>query len=334
MSIRFAAIGMVHDHIYTLTQQLLDAGAKLELYYADDVNNLQKFALHFAAGNAAPSIDSILNNDQIDLIISAPLPSERATLGIRTMQAGKDYLTDKPVFLSLESLNHARQVQQETGQIFSIYYSERFASPATVFAEQLVADGAIGTVIQTVGVGPHIMKPEVRPDWFFQRTQVGGILIDLACHQIDQFLTFTKNATAEIVSAQVGNLQHPQYPELEDFGDIVLREGKTTGYMRVDWFTPRGLGVWGDVRLFIMGTDGTIEIRKNIDLDGKPSDNHLYLVNHDGIQYFDCKDMLTPFGEQIVADVLNRTETAMTQAHCFAVAELALKAQQQAIRLD
>jgi hypothetical protein len=40
-----------------------------------------------------------------------------------------------------------------------------------------------------------------------------------------------------------------------------------------------------------------------------------------------------PYGGQLVNDVLNRTETAMSQEHCFLATELALKAQKQAKKL-
>jgi hypothetical protein len=48
-----------------------------------------------------------------------------------------------------------------------------------------------------------------------------------------------------------------------------------TGYIRVDWYSPDGLGTWGDGRLFILGTEGYIELRKYIDIAGRKGGNHL-----------------------------------------------------------
>ena len=136
------------------------------------------------------------------------------------------------------------------------------------------------------------------------------------------------------MASQVGNVHHPQYPGLEDFGDVMLRGDEGAGYIRVDWFTPDGLATWGDGRLTILGTNGFIEIRKNIDLGGpRQGGSHLFLVDEKETRYVDCKDTPLPYGPQLVDDVLNRTETAMSQAHCFRAMELALVAQKQAQRV-
>ena len=173
----------------------------------------------------------------------------------------------------------------------------------------------------------------LNPEWFFIKEKYGGILTDIGSHNFDQFLHFTGSTAAEIVSAQVANFHHPQHPELEDFGDVVVRGNSGVGYLRVDWFTPNGLGVWGDGRMFITGTEGYIELRKYIDIAGRPGGDHLFLVDQQDIQYIDCKDVPLPYGYQLIADISNRTETAMTQAHSFLAMELAIKAENMAYRL-
>jgi predicted dehydrogenase len=282
----------------------------------------------------ARSEDEILQDASIQLVLSSAIPVERAPLGIRVMQHGKDYMADKPGITTLEQLAQARRVQAETKRIYSIMYSERLENRATQRAGELVKAGAIGRVIQTVGLGPHRMNPKTRPAWFFERARYGGILCDIASHQADQFLFFTGSTKADVVASQVGNLNNPEYPGLEDFGDMMLRGDGGTGYVRVDWFTPAGLPTWGDGRLTILGTDGFIEIRKNVDIAGRNLGSHLFLVTQKETRYVDCSDVPLPYGDQLVADVLNRTETAMPQAHCFLAMELVLKAQAQAQRIN
>jgi predicted dehydrogenase len=332
MNIRFAAIGLNHPHIYGQVNGLQVAGAELVWFHATEPDLISEFSGKYPQAKLARSIEEILEDETIHLVTSASIPSDRAPLGIRVMQHGKDYLADKPAFTDLDQLTNVREVQHQTGRIYSIFFSERLANPATVKAGQLVHAGAIGRVIQTVGFGPHRMfgYMTTRPDWFFHKRYFGGILNDLASHQIDQFLYFTGSTQAEIVASQVGNLNHPQYPELEDFGDMMLRSAQAMGYVRVDWFTPAGLNTWGDVRLFILGTDGYIEIRKNTDLAGRDGGNHVFLVDRQGTHYMDCRDAALPFGGQFLEDIRNRTETAMTQAHGFLASELALIAQKEA----
>ena len=222
---------------------------------------------------------------------------------------------------------------KETGRRYAICFSERLEQRATVKAGELVKAGAIGRVLQTIGLGPHHLKPQTRPAWFFKRAQYGGILCDIASHQFDQFLFFTRSDTAEVVASQVANVHHRDTPELEDFGDVMLRGNGGSGYIRVDWFTPDGLNTWGDGRLTILGTDGFIEIRKNVDIAGRPGANHLFVVDQKETRYVDCGGVALPYGEQLVDDVLNRTETALPQAHCLLAMELALTAEKNARRL-
>jgi predicted dehydrogenase len=330
---KFGVIGINHSHIYGQSNLLLNAGAELVSFFATEPALITKFAQTYPQARLASSAEEILEDESIALIASAAIPDERAPLGIRVMQHGKDYMSDKPGFVSLEQLEEVRQVQAETGRIYSIDYSERLDVPAAVKAGELVHAGAIGEVVQTIGLGPHRMRIPTRPNWFFHPARYGGIITDIGSHQVDQFLFYTGSTEAEVVSSQVGNFKYPEYPEFEDFGDLTLRGNGGTGYIRIDWYTPDGLDTWGDGRLVILGTEGYIELRKYTDIAGRSGGNHLFLVDQHGVQYMDCKDEPLPYGSQLIHDIFHRTETAMSQAHCFLASELALKAQAQATRL-
>lgn len=332
-NIRFSAIGLNHNHIYGQVGLLLRAGAEFVSFYAAEPELTAQFADRFPEVKQARSEEEILEDESIQLVISAGIPADRAPLGIRAMQHGKDYMSDKPGFTTLDQLADVRRVQAETGRIYSICYSERFEVPAAVRAGEIVHSGAIGKVVQTLGTGPHRTNIPTRAPYFFQREKYGGILCDIGSHQMDQFLYYTGSTSAEVVASQVGNFKHPQFPGLEDFGDAMLRSDHATGYVRVDWYTPDGLPTWGDGRLFILGTDGYIELRKYLDLEGREGSNHLFWVDHNGTHYEDCSGHDLPYGRQLLYDIVNRTETAMTQAHCFLASELALKAEAQATRL-
>lgn len=332
--IRFSVININHNHIYGMVDAVTRGGGQLVSFYAKEPDLVAAFAKKYPTAKLAGSKKEILEDKSIQLIMSSGIPVERAPLGIEVMKHGKDYLVDKPGITSLEQLKDVRAVQKETKRIYSIMYSERHENRATVKAGELVKAGAIGKVIQTIGMGPHRMNPKSRPEWFFDKQYYGGIITDIGSHQFDQFLFFTGSTKADIVASQVGNVHFPQYPKFEDFGDVMVKGDNGTGYIRVDWFTPDGLNTWGDGRLTILGTEGYIEIRKNVDIANHEGGNHLYLVNQKETKYIDCSKEPLPFGEQFVNDILNRTETAMPQAHCFLATELALKAQKNAQNLS
>ncbi|MFN4292558.1 MAG: Gfo/Idh/MocA family protein [Thermoflexales bacterium] len=331
--INFAVIGINHNHIYGQVKALLGAGARFVSFYAPEPELAAPFSAAFPQAAQARSEAEILEDARVHLIVTAGVPCERAPLGMRAMRHGKDFMTDKPGFTTLDQLAEARRVQAETQRIYSVCYSERFESRATVKAGELARAGAIGRVIQTIGLGPHRANLASRPAWFFERQRYGGILCDIGSHQADQFLFFTGSSEAEVVAAQVGNFAHPQFPELEDFGDVIWCGNGGVGYARVDWFTPDGLNTWGDGRLIVLGEDGYIEVRKVVDLAGRPGGDHLFIVDRRGVRYVNCSDVELPYGRQLVRDVLDRSETAMSQAHCFLASELALKAQVAARRV-
>ena len=332
--LRFSVIGINHDHIHSQIGATIRGGGEFVSFYAKEPDLAATFAKRYPQLKQARAEAEILEDNSIQLVVGAAIPVERAPLGIAVMQHGKDYMSDKPGITTLAQLAEVRRVQKATKRIYSIMYSERFENKATVRAGELIKAGAIGKVLQTAGLGPHRMNVKTRPQWFFNRKYFGGIICDIASHQFDQFLFFTESTRASIVASQVGNIHHPQYPAFEDFGDVMLRGDGGLGYIRVDWFTPDGLSTWGDGRLTIIGTDGFIEIRKNVDVAGRPGGNHLFLTDQKETRHIDCNNDPLPYGEQLVNDVLNRTETAMTQRHCFLATELALLAQQQAQRIS
>jgi predicted dehydrogenase len=331
--IRVAAIGLNHPHIYGMTRAVVNAGAELVASYAEEDD------LAAAYQKACPQVQrvadrrQILEDRSVDLVVSAIVPDVRAAIAIEVMRHGKDVMVDKPGVITLEQLADVRRVQAESGRIFSVCFSERFEVRAAARASELVAAGAIGKVVQTIGIGPHSLGLNPRPDWFFQRRRYGGILCDIGAHQCDQFLHFTGSTQAEVVASHIANHANPDKPELEDFGEMLLRGNGGTGYVRVDWYTPKGLGTWGDGRLTILGIDGYIELRKYVDIAGRPGVDHLFLVDQKQTRYVDCSDQELPYGRRLLDDIRNRTETAMPQAHCFLATELALKAEAQASRV-
>lgn len=329
--IRFAAIGLDHRHVYDLVAGLIEAGMECAGYWPEttDPRVLAGFQKRFPDVPGREKAD-LLADGSIAFVVIAAMPRDRAGLAIEAMRHGKDVLVDKPGVTTTAQLAEVERVVAETGRIFSVCFSERFLTGSTQKALQLVRDGAIGRVVQTVGLGPHRLNRALRPDWFFDAEKYGGILVDIGSHQIDQFLAFADAEDATIVTSTVG--EFGTQDGFEDFGEMILRAPNATGYARVDWLTPDGLASWGDVRLTVTGTEGTMELRKNLDIAGRAGADHLFLIDNKETRHIDCSDVpLTYFGD-FAHDVAERTETAMKQSHVFTVCRLALEAQEKATR--
>ncbi|HEY4838292.1 MAG TPA: Gfo/Idh/MocA family oxidoreductase [Candidatus Acidoferrales bacterium] len=336
--IKFSVCGMSHDHIYGMIGAIQRGGGELVAAWGGEEDKIAAFAKRYPDVKIVKTQDEILNDPSTQLVLSSQIANERAPLGARAMKHGKDFLSDKPGCTTLQQLEDLRKTIAETKRIYGILYSERLEVKAAVYAGELVQQGAIGKVIQTINIAPHQIIQGTgdagggtgRPEWFWNPEQYGGILCDIGSHQVDQFLFYTGSTQAEIAESQVANVRHPDRPRFQDFGDMILRGDRGLGYVRLDWFTPKGLGTWGDGRLFILGTDGYIEIRKYTNVAVNKQGNNLFIVNNKEARYIDCNNMPLPFGPQFVADVVNRTHIAQDQTQCLLAAELVIKAQKNA----
>jgi len=332
----FAATALDHGHIYGMCNGLTEAGGEVRYVYDREAARAEKFCATFPSAQPVSSEEELLAKNEVTLVAAAAVPSERGPLGVRVMNAGKDYFTDKTPFTTLSQLTDARAVVARTGRKYMVYYSERLHVECAVRAGQLIQEGAIGRVVQVIGLGPHRSSPATRPAWFWSREKTGGILCDIGSHQFEQFLAFTDAKSARLVNAQVANYHHKDHPEFEDWGEAnLVADNGATNYIRVDWLNPDGLRCWGDGRTFILGTEGYIELRKYLDVAREDEGDHLYLVDHRGEHLIRCHGVVGfPFFGALILDCLNRTEHAMTQAHAFRAAELCLEAQAIAKRIE
>jgi predicted dehydrogenase len=295
---------------------------------------LAAFLKAYPGTQTAASLEQILADPAVKLVATAAVPNQRGPIGCRVMQAGKDYFTDKPPFTTLDQLAEAKKVAAATGKKYMVYYSERLHVESAMYATDLVQQGAIGRVLQVLGLGPH-REGKGRPAWFYEHDKFGGILCDIGSHQFEQFLTYSGATDATVMHAAVANHAHPDHPGFEDFGEAsLLGNNGATNYIRVDWFTPPGLSTWGDGRMIILGEKGYIELRKYVDVGRDKRGDNVYIVDQQGERYINVDGQVgfRFFGE-LILDCIHRTEKAMTQAHAFKAAELCLKAQAAAKKI-
>ncbi len=328
----FAAMAFDHGHIYGQVMGLANAGGTLAAVYEPRADKLEplKDLLRDHQTKIVSSLDELLSIPCLKVVTAAAIPDERCALGLKVMDAGIDYLTDKSPFTTLDQLASARAAVARTGRKYAVCYSERLCNESAWHAGELIAGGAIGKVIQILNLAPHNLAADSRPEWFFQKSRYGGILTDIGSHQFEQFLTYGAAHDGTVRDARAENLGNPDNPGLEDFGEATLSlDTGASAYCRMDWFNPAASRTWGDGRTFVLGTTGYLEIRKYIDVCRPESTgDRIFLVNAGEEVEIPCAGKIGfPFFGRFLLDVLNRTENAMTQAHAFKAAELSMQAQ-------
>jgi predicted dehydrogenase len=328
---RFAAIGLDHRHIYDLTAGLLAAGAQCVGHdpESSDQRVLAGFRKRFPD---VPSVERgrLLDDKSIDFIVLAAIPRDRAAIAIEAMRRGKDVMVDKPGVTTSDQLAAVEAAVRETGRIWSMALG-RLTSSAVQVALQVARSGELGRLVSLTSLAPHRLNRALRPAWFFDRAAYGGIITDIGVHSIDQFLAFADVSDATIAAATIGCFG-TEPPGFEDFAEVTLRGGGMTGTMRLDWFTPDGLADWGDGRLFLTGTEGTLELRKNLDLEGRAGGNHMFVTNRKQTRYVDASTQPVTYYQDFLADVRDRSGTTMDRGRVFAACRLALQCQGTAER--
>lgn len=329
-------IGLDHGHIYGMCNGLVEAGAMVTHVWDPDQNRLAAFVKAFPSAKVVSSEAAIYDNPGIDLVATAAIPSDRSGIITKALMAGKHAFSDKPAMTDLSQLEAVRSAVELSGKRFGIYFSERLHVEAANYADNLIAEGSIGKVVQTIVLGPHRLSKNSRPAWFFDKQRFGGILTDIGSHQIDQILHYGNAKHARVLASKVANYNNSDYPEFEDFGDAsLLCDNGSTGYFRVDWFTPDGLRAWGDGRTIILGTEGHIELRKYVDLARADIPNTVYMANGKGEFSFDANNTVGfPFFGRFIRDCLDGTELAISQEYTLHVMELAITAQNMATRIS
>ncbi|MDY0288103.1 MAG: Gfo/Idh/MocA family oxidoreductase [Sphaerochaeta sp.] len=329
----FAVIGLDHGHIFAMTNGLLEAGATLVSVFDEDPSKMEEFCIRYPQARKAGSVEEILQDPALHLVASAIKPYRRCELGLKVLAHDKDYFVDKPGLLTFEDLGKVRTACKESSRKYFIYFGERVHVEGAVMAEKLIKEGRVGRVVSMTILAPHRLNAHSRPAWFFEPGKSGGILTDIGSHQIEQFLTFSGAKGATIMHSAKTNYNNPDHPDFNDWGECSLvADNKSTCYFRVDWFTPDGMGAWGDGRVFIVGTEGSIEIRKYLDVGLSSSSDNVYLIDGEGEHKFEATGKMgfVFFGDFIL-DCMNRTQTSMTQEHVLLAMALALEAEDRAL---
>lgn len=333
---RVCVVGLQHAHGKDIAKLLFDNGADIVSVYDRDSEKVEAFKKIYPDVKILDSEEEALK-EECEMYVLAGVPSERAPFGIKALYSGKNVISDKPSVTNYKDLEALKKATKESGKRYFTYFGERLRVEASLYAEEIIKSGKIGRVVSIMGWGPHRLGDETkRPMWIWDPKTAGGVITDLASHQIEQLFFYSGAKTGKVVSSRTANYSHKEHPLFEDFGDgTILFDNGVTGYFRVDWLTPKGLSTWGDGRTIILGTKGYIELRKYVDVAKSSDKNNVYWVDEEGEHYQNATGLTGyPFFKKMIDDCTHNTDTAMNQDYIFKVLELTLDAQSKAIKVE
>ena len=271
---RIAIIGAAHPHVDYVLDELTRADrTEFELVGVQDAD--RAVAEHHAARFGVPAFDRAedLLAEGADIAVIAGVYGARGSDVVAALRAGAHVLADKPLCTTLADLDRIEAAAAETGRTVTLLLEKR-GYPETLAALDVVRAGELGDIVGVTSSGPHKLNRAQRPDWFFDPARYGGILADLAVHDLDAALLFAPADEGVVrgdVSAPLDGAE-----TFARYGTATFTTPATVVSAEVSWLTPSASDVHGDYRLRLVGTRGTAEIfwargRVELTTDDRPT---------------------------------------------------------------
>ncbi len=256
---RVGIVGLKHAHIASFARFAAAAPEHELVGWVEDDPQLQE-RIRTQFGSPIYTSTDELYSQGVDVIGIGAINRARGAIIIDALEHGVHVLADKPLLLSLEELRKVKELRAQKGLQVGLMLTERYNPPFQRLFE-VVDNGDIGDVVSFTAFRPHKLRIASRPDWMFDHYQYGGLLADLAIHDID---IMRRVCPAEVVSIHAWQTNR-HYNDRTDFYDnahaaIQLSNG-TMGWFAANWLTPNGSDIHGDCRCFVQGTTGAVEVK-------------------------------------------------------------------------
>jgi predicted dehydrogenase len=320
-------VGLEHLHVYELVDGLCSAGATVVAHTAGCTHSAGFGG--WQTGSRPTDRDGVFADPDVALVVVAGVPADRADDAVAALDSGRSVLSDKPGVTTTSQLDRVRAAVDAAQRRWWVLFSERFGVPAVRHAVELARSGVIGRVVAVQGSAPHRAAFDSRPGWFADPERAGSLLVDLATHQVDQFLAVTGADDVGVVHAAAGNVASPDFPDVHDVAELVLVGGGARGFHRVDFLEADGFPSWGDVRLVVTGTAGRLEVRTPV-ADGDAGSPEVWITDHTSHRRVELEPRAT-WAEELLADLADGGERLMTREHPFTVSRVVLEAQDRAV---
>jgi len=261
----FGILECRHGHISMFMEEMLALGHRcVGIWEPDEPALAQSLCARF--GVPLLESESPLWAPDVDIVGTSAINSRKIDIVERCERYGKHVMVDKPAVTGRSQLERLEAVINRGRIQVGMLLTERFR-PSMVTLQRQIEEGRLGRLVSITMRKPHRLAPATRHAWHFDKEQGGGILNDLFIHDVDlvRWLTGQEVMSRHSVQTKFGQREHPGFYDVA--GMQLLMDGGTMAQLYADWYTPDQSWTWGDLRIFVTGTEGAAELR----LNGDPS---------------------------------------------------------------
>ena len=261
---KFVIVGCQHGHIAMFIEEMHGLGYECAGIYERDPVPLasgiaESYGIPLYQENDYTQLN-IWHDNTIEMIGSSAINHEKIDIVELCASHGKHAMLDKPAAVNREDYHRLEAVIRSGRIQVGMLLTER-VNPALYTLRQLNAEGAFGHIVNMSFRKPHRLAASQRPDWFFDKSQNGGVIVDILIHDFDILCWIT----GQEIQSSSGYLGKRIMPEHETFYDTAhiqtVMEDGTVAQLYADWHTPDASWAWGDTRIFVTGTKASAELR-------------------------------------------------------------------------
>lgn len=246
--IGYGGMGSGHHVEKLLKSNVVDEVNLLGIY---DIKEERREAARAKGVFAYDSLEDVLNDDRVDLVTVAIPNDDHKDVVIKSLNAGKNVICEKPVAMSSAELEEMIEAAKINNKVFTVHQNRRWDIDFMAM-KQLHDSGNIGEIFN---IESRIHGSRGIPsDWRGEKEHGGGMMLDWGVHLIDQILQIYNRKIERIYC----KLIHTTNFEVDDgFKLFVYFEGGAEAYIEVGTYNFISLP-----RFYMQGKKGTSIITK------------------------------------------------------------------------
>ncbi len=133
------------------------------------------------------SLDVLLNDASIDLVVVATPSGTHFDVARQVLQAGKNAVVDKPVAVTSGEIAHLMRLAADRKLLLIPFHNRRWDSDIQTI-QKLLDEKSLGRLVQLYSCLDRWSPGAARKPWKDDPAQGGGTLLDLGTHIADQAL--------------------------------------------------------------------------------------------------------------------------------------------------